>query len=58
MRKEKKKKTSALGDTVNVNQPSAAERALMSSIRASFCAIVRQQAPPNFSTVDAARDGT
>lgn len=56
--KRKKKETSVLGDTVNVNQPSAAERALMLSIRASFCTIVRQQALPNFSMVDAAHDGT
>lgn len=51
MRKEEKKKeeTSVLGDTVNVNQPSAAERALMLSIRAMLCTIVGRQALPNVS---------
>lgn len=34
---------------MNVNQPSAAERALMLSIRASLCTIVGQQALPSFS---------
>lgn len=48
-RRKKIEETSVLGDTVNVNQPSAAERALMLSIRASLCTIVGQQALPNVS---------
>lgn len=48
-RRKKKEETSVLGDTVNVNQPSAAERALMLSIRASLCTIVGRQALPNVS---------